>query len=48
MIGIVLFLFKQIGLTVHVIISAIGVALLIAYTVLTKKQWKIIPLEIVM
>ena len=46
--GIVLFLFKQTGLTAHIVISAIGVALLIAYTVLTKKQWKIIPLEIVM
>ena len=35
-------------MTAHIIVSTIGVLVLVAYTVLTKKQWKIPALEIVM
>ena len=47
-IGVMLFLLRATGMTVHIIISVIGVLVLIAYTVLTKKEWKIPALEIVM
>ena len=46
--GILLFLLKATGMTAHIIISVIGVALLVAYAVLTKKEWKIPALEIIM
>ena len=45
-VGVVLFMLKLTGLPAHIAISAVGIAALIAYTVLTKKEWKIIPLEI--
>ena len=47
-IGIVLFLLKATGLTAHIAVSAVGVLVLIAYSVLTKKEWKIPALEIIM
>ena len=46
--GILLFLLRATGMTAHIIISVIGVLLLIAYTVLAKKEWKIPALEIIM
>ena len=45
-IGILLFLLKATGMTLHIIVSVIGVLTLIAYSVTTKKDWKNIPLEI--
>ena len=45
-VGILLALLKVTGMTAHIAISVVGVAVLIAYTVLTKKTWKILPLEI--
>ena len=39
-------LLKETGMTAHIIISVVGVIVLVAYSVLTKKQWKILPLEI--
>ena len=47
-IGAMLFLLKQTGMTAHIVISIVGVVALIAYAVLTKKDWKIPPLEILM
>jgi hypothetical protein len=47
-IGILLFLLRATGMTVHIVISVIGVLVLIAYTVLAKKEWKIPTLEIIM
>ena len=47
-IGILLFLLRATGMTAHIVISVIGVLTLIVYTVLTKKQWKIPALEILM
>jgi hypothetical protein len=47
-IGILLFLLRATGMTVHIVISVIGVLVLIAYTVLAKKEWKIPALEIIM
>ena len=47
-IGILLFLLKATGMIAHIAVSVIGILVLIAYTVLTKKDWKIPALEIVM
>ena len=47
-IGILLFLLKSTGMTAHIVLSLIGVLILIAYAVLTKKNWKIPALEIIM
>ena len=47
-IGILLFLLRTTGMTAHIVISIVGIAVLAAYTVLTKKNWKIPALEIIM
>ena len=48
LIGVLLFLLRATGMTAHIAISAIGVLVLVAYAVLTKKDWKIPALEIIM
>ena len=48
LIGVALFLLRFTGMSVHIAISVVGVLVLIAYTVLTKKEWKIPALEIIM
>ena len=48
LIGVALFLLRATGMTAHIIISVVGLATLIAYTVLTGKEWKIPALEIIM
>ena len=48
LIGVLLFLLRATGMTAHIVISVIGVLALIAYTVLTKKEWKLPALEILM
>ena len=48
LIGVLLFLLRATGMTAHIVISVIGVLALIAYTVLTKKEWKTPALEILM
>ena len=47
-IGALLFLLKTTGMTAHIIISVVGVLVLVAYTILTKKEWKIPALEVIM
>ena len=47
-IGMLLFLLRATGMTAHIVVSVIGVLLLIAYTVFTKKEWKLPALEIIM
>lgn len=48
LIAIMLFLLKATGLTVHIVISVLGIVVLAAYTVATKKEWKIPALEVIM
>ena len=48
LIGILLFLLRATGMIAHIAISVVGILVLIAYTVLTKKDWKIPALEIIM
>ena len=45
-IGVLLGLLKVTGMTAHIILSVVGIIALVAYTVLTKKDWKIPALEI--
>ena len=47
-IGILLFLLRATGMTAHIAISVIGILVLIAYAIVTKKEWKIPALEVVM
>ena len=48
LVGIMLFLLKATGMTAHIIISVVGILVLVAYTITTKKEWKIPALEIIM
>ena len=45
-VGVLLGLLKVTGMTAHIVISVVGAVALVAYTVLTKKEWKIPALEI--
>ena len=47
-IGVMLFLLRATGMTAHIAISVLGVLVLVAYAVLTKKEWKLPALEIIM
>ena len=47
-IAALLFLLRATGMIAHIAISVVGVAVLIAYAVLTKKEWKIPALEVIM
>ena len=47
-VGVLLGLLKVTGMTAHIVISVVGAVALVAYTVLTKKEWKIPALEISM
>ena len=48
LIGIALCLLKVTGMPVHIAISVVGVIVLVVYTILAKKGWKIPALEIIM
>ena len=48
LIGILLFLLRATGMTAHIAISIVGILVLIAYTVMTKKDWKIPAFEVIM
>ena len=45
-VGVLLGLLKMTGMTVHIILSVVGAVALVAYTVLTKKEWQIPALGI--
>ena len=47
-VGVLLFLLKVTGMTAHIAVSVVGILLLAAYTVLTRKEWKLPALEIAM
>ena len=46
--AVALFLLRLTKLPVHIIVSVVGLAVLVAYTVMTKKEWKMPALEIAM
>jgi hypothetical protein len=47
-IGVLLFLLSATGLVAHIVVSAIGVIVMAVYTAITKKDWKLPALEIIM
>ena len=48
LIAVLLSLLRMTGMTAHIIVSVIGLALLVVYTIVTKKAWKLPAFEIVM
>ena len=48
LVGVALFLLRFTGMQAHIAISIVGMIALVVYTVLTKKEWKIPALEIIM
>ena len=45
-VAVLLFMLRATGMKAHIAVSVIGLVLLIAYTVATKKEWKKPALEI--
>ena len=45
---VALFMLRTTGMTAHIVASVIGLVILVAYTVATRKEWKIPALEIIM
>ena len=46
LIGVLLCLLQFTGIVAHIVISVVGILTLVAYTVLTVKEWEIPALEI--
>ena len=47
-IGVLLFLLRATGMTAHIILSILGVVTLVVYAIVTKKEWKLPVLEVLM
>ena len=47
-IGALLMMLRATGMTAHIVISVIGVLILVVYSILTKKDWKLPALEVLM
>ena len=45
-VGILLFMLRATGMTAHIVLSVIGLVILVAYTLATKKEWRNPALEI--
>ena len=45
-VSVLLGLLKETGMTAHIIFSVVGAVVLVVYTALTKREWKIPALEI--
>jgi len=45
-VAVLLFMLRATGMTAHIAVSVVGLVLLIAYTVATKKEWRNPALEI--
>ena len=45
-VAVLLFMLRETGMTVHIAVSVIGLAILVAYALATKKTWKCPALEI--
>lgn len=48
LVGAALFLLRFTGMPAHIAVSVVGLALLVVYAVLTKKDWKLPALEVIM
>ena len=47
-VAVLLFMLRTTGMPVHIAVSVIGLVILVAYTLATKKSWKCPVLEILM
>jgi len=47
LIVVALFLLRVTGMKVHIAVSVVGLVLIVAYTLATKKEWKCPALEII-
>ena len=45
-VAVLLFMLRATGMTAHIIVSIIGLAILVAYALTTKKSWKCPALEV--
>ena len=45
-VAVLLFMLRATGMTAHIIVSVIGLVLLVAYALATKKSWKCPVLEV--
>lgn len=45
-VAVLLFMLRKTGMTAHIIVSAVGLLVLVAYAVATKKEWKCPVLEV--
>ena len=45
-VAVLLFMLRATGMKVHIAVSLVGLVLLVAYTLATKKEWKCPALEI--
>ena len=47
-VSLLLFMLRMTGLTAHIVVSVLGLAVMIPLTVATRKDWKIPALEVIM
>ena len=47
-VSILLFILRMTGLTAHIVVSALGLAVMIPFTLATRKEWKTPALEVLM
>ena len=45
-VAVLLFMLRATGMTVHIAVSVVGLVILVAYALATKKEWKCPALEI--
>ena len=48
LVAIALFLLRATGMTAHIAVSVVGVAVLVVYAIAMKKEWKFPALEVLM
>ena len=46
-VAVLLFMLEKTGMKIHITVSVVGLVLLVAYTVATKKEWKCTILEVI-
>ena len=46
LVAVLLFMLRATGMTAHIIVSVVGLAILVAYALATKKEWKCPALEV--
>ena len=47
-VSVLLWLLRMTGLTAHIAVSVVGLAIMIPITIATRKEWKIPALEVIM